>query len=324
MSCRQPHSIERDRLTVSVLTVLVLLLPALSANAGGEQVGTTGAAFLAIEAGTRAVGMGGAVTALPGGVDQLRWNPAALANQSAEFGFDHATLFAGLSHEWVAFVSRPGPGSGSGRYALAIGMLRVEPLEGRDAAGVPTATFDCYGAELGLTWSQAVLARNLTAGVTARVAREEIGETTGFGIAADVGLQYFRGRWRCGLAAVQLGPDYRFDGIETPLPRAWRLGGAVELRSPGTLTVTTDLHLPAASYASLRLGAEWRAQPGLWLRAGYRLEPGAPGEVAIAGPAFGTTVRLGRARAHYAYLSQGPVNAPNHRLGVTLAMHAGD
>ena len=98
----------------------------------------------------------------------------------------------------------------------------------------------------------------------------------------------------------------------------------MELRSPGSLTVAADLHLPAASYASLRLGTEWQPQAGLWLRVGYRLEPGAPAGVAIAGPTFGATVRLGRARAHYAYLSQGRVNAPNHRLGVSLAMPGGD
>ena len=66
------------------------------------------------------------VTAVPGGIYALYWNPAGLAGLGRPvFGFSHQSSFEGLNHEFIGYAQPariPGPaGWGPGRSGLAWG-----------------------------------------------------------------------------------------------------------------------------------------------------------------------------------------------------------
>ncbi|MGH7456997.1 MAG: hypothetical protein ACRENG_36950, partial [bacterium] len=66
--------------TKCISTVLVLILVATDLSFGQvEKSGYTGAAFLKVGVGARAVALGSAVTSLTGDVNQMFWNPAGIA-----------------------------------------------------------------------------------------------------------------------------------------------------------------------------------------------------------------------------------------------------
>jgi hypothetical protein len=205
---------------------------------------------------------------------------------------------------------------------VAFAILRTGALEGRDASGLPTGSFDAGAAELAVSWAQPLLRQDLRLGATLRLARETMGEVSGAGVAADVGLHLQRAHWSAGVAVSQLGPAYRIDDQQVSLPTQLRLGAAVALPRPA-LTLAGDLHLAQADYARVRLGTEWRVDPRLVLRAGARLEPGAPETAALEGPTVGATVRIAGLAAHYAYLATGRVG-PAHRVGLEIALAGGE
>jgi hypothetical protein len=256
--------------------------------------------------------MGGAGVAVVGGPERQRWNPAGLRGDGTALEIDHTPVFAGLSHEWVGLAA--GHRAAGARYALSFAMLRSDPIEARDAEGMMTGELAAYGAELGLTVAVPLWWQGARFGATLKAIREVLGEAGGFGAAVDLGLLLERGNGRLGIVMAHLGPDYRFDGGRAPLPREWRIGGALHWRDEGLL-IAADLHVPAASYVSVHLGSEWRLHSHLHLLAGYRLEPAAPAELALDGPTFGFAATLFPVTARYAYVTPGGLE-PSHRLGL--------
>ncbi len=80
----------------------VLLLPR-AAAALQPQTGTSGAEFLRLGAGARALGMGEAYTAVADGPDAMFWNPAGLAlMRSPEVAYTRSELPASTHHDFMA------------------------------------------------------------------------------------------------------------------------------------------------------------------------------------------------------------------------------
>jgi hypothetical protein len=280
-------------------------------QAAPENVGTTAATFLAIETGARPLGMGGAFTAVSGGAEQLGWNPAAITG-SPELCATHARLYGGaFQHHSVAFAS--GLGFAGGRFGLSLAALTAGSIEGRDATGAPTEDVGNSSAVLGFSWTQS-LGSNLALGGTVKAAREAIGEASGLGVAADVGV---RARNRLvGVAALaqNLGPEFEFDGTRAPLPRTFRVGTALFLLDEAW-TTAADLDLPYDGAAGLRAGMEFRVHPVLTLRGGYRLDLNAAEDDSHAAMSVGAGTAIGGLQLDYAMVHD-PDLAASHRASV--------
>ena len=70
-----------------------------------SRVATASANWLKIETGTRAIGMGGAFTAVGGGVSGVPYNPASVTFINQQEGFMSTTqYFAGITHNVLGYA----------------------------------------------------------------------------------------------------------------------------------------------------------------------------------------------------------------------------
>ncbi len=261
----------------TTLAVLLFLAPA---AASAEE----GAAFLKFGVGARAVGMGGAYTALADDVNALGWNPAGLSALSRrELGAMHAELAQQIRYDFIGYAQPVKYGTlGVGAVYLSHGGL-----EGRSETGAPTGS---YGAS-----DQAVslgLASRLDAGwrlgANVKYVRSCIADVSAQTFALDMGGQYeFQaargpGVPSLGLAVQNLGPGMKFldQASQLPLTAAAGLG----YRLPRGLTLAMDFkHRPHSRDSELSVGAEYALLANFRLRAGYATQKAYNGTRASAG-----------------------------------------
>ena len=89
----------------ALLAAVLAVLAAAPARAWQTLTGTTGAEFLRLGVGARALGMGEAYTAVADGPDAVYWNPAGLAlMRRPELSYSRGELPAGLHHDFLSFA----------------------------------------------------------------------------------------------------------------------------------------------------------------------------------------------------------------------------
>lgn len=274
--------------------VMGALLSALPAVAG------PGFAFLQLGAGARAAALGDATTAL---VDPqaAAANPAALLpGRSA--AFSHTEWVGDIRHEHATSTW----GDEGGTYAVDVRLSHAGDLERRVG---PTSRslgeFGVYEWTAGITLARP-LGERLRAGMSAKFARQSIDAESASGGALDVGLHYGAGPWWIGVAARNLGRMSDLDREATDLPLQLRLGGAT-VRGP--LLLSTDLHWTRDVATSLHMGAEFRVNPRLVLRAGYQ-------SADTRDVSLGLGVFTGAWRVDYAYVPFGDGLGQAHRVSL--------
>ncbi|MFP6645743.1 MAG: hypothetical protein VCF24_19625, partial [Candidatus Latescibacterota bacterium] len=271
------------------------------------------------DVGVRAIGMGGAFSAVASDATAIRWNPAAIAAlQRQEIDAAYADRFGlGLDESYLAYVL---------------------PLTERHAIGLDWfhRGFDDVAGGLGLQSSQNML--SLAYGYRNGIAR----------------LRPLLGNASVGIAAKWLNQDAELDGLSVmsasgvgfdvgllyPLPHGLRFGFAIQ--DVGGTSVEHDSGLNETIYDSrwraglawkpiegltvatdvddhVRFGAEYWVQGLLALRAGVRSEldsPDSRGDATTA--SFGLGVQYRFARIDYAY-ERHPVLDATHYTSVSLA-----
>jgi len=234
-------------------------------------------AFLAIPAGARASGLGGAFVSMGEGVESAFWNPAGLAAvQRIQITGSHDESIQHLRNDQFSVAGR----WLGGGLAGSVRALYSEPIEARDELGNVTGTFGGDDLDFALAYGRDLVA-GLRAGVSAHVVRERLAElstgTYAFGAGATwepVGLPALR----LGLALDHLGPNahYTFaDGAGRPLA----LPSAVQAGASYRWGLAAGMHLAAALETRVSrgrptvaaIGGELTHPTGAALRLGLRL-----------------------------------------------------
>lgn len=301
-----------------VVTLCALLALASPAFAGIDNAGTTAGNFLSTGTGPAVLSMGGATLGSGGDLHAAAWNPAALARVSgSEFALTHGGLADQLSQEWAAAGGRFG--HGLTRWSVS-GLYQGESgFDGRDALGQSTGAFGVSSLALGAALAHP-LGQHVTLGFGTKFVNENLGTASGHALAFDAGMQASAGDFGFGLAARNVGGQMKYASGSYALPSNVGLGFAWRHPASG-VRLAVDANFPSAYYNDVRMGAEYRWQERVAVRAGYRMELGAGVDDQLGGPSFGLGTGANGLWVDYAFLAGGNGAAAQHRLG--LSFHPG-
>ncbi len=245
-----------------------------------EDAGTTGAAFLKIEAGSRPAGMGGAFAGLANDVNTIYWNPAGLtAVGERQFTAMQNFSIADISSQFLGYAQNLDSKTTWGASFLGA-FTEIERRRGPTDEPDSTATVGGFGAGLSVART---LSPELSVGATAKTISQQLDVEDSIGAAADVGilLRILDNRLGVGVAAQNLG----FLDTGENLPMNVRGGIAYHVRTQSNpestrppqdmFALAADVNYPiVAGYPTFHLGAENWFYDILALRVGYSFSQG--------------------------------------------------
>jgi opacity protein-like surface antigen len=173
--------------SIILLTIAAAIF--FAADAQTLKTGTTAAQVLKINVGPRAIGMGGAFTAVANDITSLYWNPSGSANiESNEVFFNHTLLYLDIKHDFAAIASNL---TGFGTVGAFVSVLSTEDMPVRTVEQPEgTGEFFSYGAiVVGLNYSR-FLTENFSIGFNAKYINESIWHMSATGFAIDIGTLY--------------------------------------------------------------------------------------------------------------------------------------
>ncbi|MGQ0722091.1 MAG: PorV/PorQ family protein [Candidatus Eiseniibacteriota bacterium] len=264
---------------------LVACLACAPAAHGAEifrKVGTSGAQFLKIGVGARAVGMGETFVAVADDATAAWWNPAGVARITqdghAHVTLNHSTWPADISHEFFgyAFTYRGLPGS----YAFTSTVLQMDPIPVRTefSPGGTGDNFDAGSFNLGLTWAKNLIDR-FAFGLTAKFLHLGLEDENADGFAVDFGTLYYTDykTIRIGMAIQSMGPSLTFIEDSFPLPTMFKVGTAMDAyqSEDHNVLLAFEFDHPSDNAERASFGTEYTLktfQPNVTLqvRGGYR------------------------------------------------------
>lgn len=295
---------------VTCLTIILLLVLAVAANAQFAKVGTAGLQFLKIGVGARPLGMGQSYVALADDPSCLFWNPGGVSRLEG-------TQFIGAFTKWFADINISALGvtytvPEIGSFGLSAILLNTGYMIERTAGSIEGTTYSFTSRDwaIGLTY-----ARNLTdrfsIGGTVRIVREElvVGEPgySDTGILMDLGILYdtgYRGI-KLGVSIMNFGPDFVYevdddrDGLvnedknndrdddgdllidedveedPVPAPLCFRAGISMPFVLPlvsetDKLNVSVEVYHPNDNVEQYNLGLEYLLMDMVAIRGGFR------------------------------------------------------
>ena len=155
---------------------------------GVDKTGTMAAKFLSTNIGSRAVGMGGAFTAVANDGSSMFWNPAGIGfNHLNKFYVNHSSWIADIAFDYFS-VSLP---IGKNRYlginitSVTMGDMEVTRYGNEDTG----ETFSASDHAFGLTYALNLTDR-FSIGLNAKLIQETIANNYANGIARDLGTLF--------------------------------------------------------------------------------------------------------------------------------------
>ena len=305
---------------------LLAALLALAPSAACAASAANGAAVLRLPMSARAAALGGAMTAIGGGLDSFGVNPAGVA--AAERPELLTSFFTGAANDSFGFFGYAHPTKAGTALAgfsyYDAGTIPIVNLDGSQQTVV--AERDYVGS---LGWALA-LGGGVYAGALGKVYKFTLAQSaSASGFAGDVGVRWatpLRGL-SVGAAAQNLGPGVTFEQTSDPLPRTLRGGAAWTYldRTPSELltqysgvavTLTADAVSVRGEALTAVAGGECAVSIGksaaVSLRVGNQFNSASDG-----GLSFGVGMREGRFTGDYALTARGALgNVQNFSIGV--------
>ena len=301
----------------AALALALAASPAAALNFATGGVGTSGADFLTVGVGARALAMGSAFAAVDTGADAnaANWNPGALALvDAANVTASYNSLFVDENQGYLGYAAPVG--ANQGVWAAGVNYLAVSNIQARAGdTESPDSTFTDQNYAAALSYARSS-AESLSLGGSLKYIRTQIGARTHSAMAADAGALYrtpVEGL-TAGAAIRNLGTDIGPDN----LPVDFRGGLAYKLFG-AKLLVDADVDWLATertAYASL--GTEFWITPNLAARGGYEFGHGADQlQNSLVGLGIGLGLKLRRFTMDYAFLPYGDLG-PTHRVTLGL------
>ncbi len=292
-----------------IFLVLVILTMCSSAYGGGK--GESGAAFLKIGQGARALAMGEAYTAVADDLYASYWNPAGLAKINApQLGGMYNLWFQNIDTQYLTFATPAGDMVLGG----AITMLQIKDIEEWKDEHTYSGKFNSSDMAITLSCAKQVIAK-AKVGANLKFIRAKIKNESASACAVDIGGLYHPSSINgltLGVSLQNLGTSLKFKTEGDSLPFNIKIGCAYRLFEE-RLIVAADLNSPNDSDMNIRIGTEYTysidQNNSVAIRAGHR---GGADAGKFTG---GCGLRTGRFQLDYAYLSFGNLD-DTHRVSI--------
>jgi hypothetical protein len=261
--------------------------------------GSTAAGFLEIGVGARAIGMGGAYTAVGADPSAIFWNVGGIGKATRPgFFFNHTQWLADTRFDYLGFVY---PISGFGTIGVSLTSLSMNDMD-VTTVEYPEGNGQKFGAgdyAFGLAYA-INLTERFSIGLHPKVIYEYIWDMTAVGFAIDLGVHYvtpFKGI-TIGFAMTNFGPKinmsgennrvlYDYDPNSTgnndrvpallesdywSLPLNFTLGLQYQLINSEMhrVILALDAQHPNNNYEKVNLGLEYMLAGNYALRVGYK------------------------------------------------------
>ena len=305
------------RITRSSAALVLAALMAAGAARAQSAAGADAFDFLGLDANARAVGMGGAYTALANDSNALLYNPAGLARVPvSEATFMHNQHAQGVGQQYIGVALKRGLG-----FQFNYASLGNVPRTTISKPGGTGRRLNVSDTSLGVGYGREV-APDLAVGGGVKYISESLGDVTANGYAADFGGLYRMPEVKgltLGASLLNLGPSVKFATNSEKLPTTLRLGSAYTMKVPhNDLTFALDLTKNLLDKVRLGLGAETLIKEQFAVRAGFTTR-----QDAGLGLSFGLGWKGRRLGADYAFVPMGELGAA-HRISFTLRWGGND
>ena len=264
-----------------------------------SKTGTSAGQFFKIGVGSRAIGLGGAFTAIADDASSLYWNPSGIANNKTLSIFvDHYDWILDIEMDYFGFII---PLGNAGNLGISTNYLHMGEMDVTSTKN-PEGTGEKFSAASYL--GQISYARNLTErfslGSSVKLIKESIWNSAATGIAIDIGTLYestFPGL-KLGMSISNYGSKMKMDGRdllvqtdldpslesdpenlnsnlmtdEFDLPMIFRFGISFSKKLKngfGTILAIDAIH-PSDNTESINLGTEFNYNNIGFIRFGYR------------------------------------------------------
>ena len=251
---------------------LILSVPGLAfakaADFSADARGTTGAQFLELPAGARAIAMGTAYTSISGDPLSAYYNPAGLAYvDKFNVGLMHAIYFQDISYEY-GVLAAPIRELG-GVMGVSAQYLSINKLAEIDKTGVPTGdSFKPNDIALGVIYAKHFGVVDF--GVSVKYIQSQIRNSAST-FAGDIGLETKVGKYAFGLSVLNVGKGLKFHEEASSLPTTGRIGASVLLTPKWVFS--TDMITPKGTAPLVAAGTEYKlvynSKMTMAIRAGY-------------------------------------------------------
>lgn len=286
--------------------------------------GTTGASFLKVPVGARALAIGEAHVAAAQGVEAVYYNPAGLSGTAQtgqhEIGATFSTL---LETAYLSSLSYVRAFQDVG--ALGVGLVHHSqgPITSYNALGDPGDAFHPFDLALNAAFGREFW-DDISLGASVKLIHSKLADVSGTGLAVDLGLQVHNavdtgeGPVDLGVAVQNFGPPFTLGSASDPLPL--KIAAGLYWRAHKYWSLMADLNFPVDHDPYVGGGVELQYPfPGGsrgFLRGGYSMR-NAQDKKGLSGPTAGIGLDLPRLGFDYAWVPFGDLGT-THRILITF------
>ncbi len=266
------------RIGAIILLLALLLSPVWRLSA--QDAGTR--SVFSLGAGSRAISMGGAFSAIGDDPSAIYYNPAALRlNRHTGIMFNHIQLYSGFADASYDFIGFTYPTLSVGAVGLGFMITGTGGIRGFDEYSVELDEFSyrewqmLLGYAFTLPWKYI---GTLTLGSSVKILNQRVGEFSDTGTGLDIGLLYRIQRvdglvFGCNLQDI-IGAKTKLVSVSEQLDRTLMLGAGYTHRfaNGSGLVLAMQLDMPQRADTDFRFGAEYMFKRYFSLRVGYDSE----------------------------------------------------
>ena len=264
-----------------------------------SKVGSSAASFLGAGVGSRAIGMGGAFSAIGGDASVLYWNPGAMSEiNRSETLISKADWLVDSDLNFISSVFQLKRGKSVGAYLMQLdyGQEEITDLDNQNGTGQYWTAMDYV---LGIAYGSKLSDRFSVGGV-GKLISQRIHYTSASSYALDLGISYKTSaeKIKIGMSISNFGSDMTMDGKDLykkidldpnssghneslvaklktdpwPLPLFFRVGTAIKLVQNESFngTLGIDTFIPSDDVEIINIGFELALFNRSHLQIGYR------------------------------------------------------